>query len=83
MAVHICRHAGAKIARDRPIFCTRRYRYPLRSACVHSVSLLFSDPQGEAQVPTERPELIGGPWEVASAAGEPVTILLRAALYTL
>jgi hypothetical protein len=42
---------------------------PFRSMCVLSVSLLFSAAQGEAQVPTERPELIGGPWEVVSAYG--------------
>ena len=34
-----------------------------------SVSLLFSAAQGEAQIPTEHPELIAGPWEVASTSG--------------
>jgi len=34
-----------------------------------SASLLFSAVQGEAQVPTEHPELIAGPWEVASTSG--------------
>src|SRR3984957_1171434 len=42
---------------------------PLRSTCVLSIIFLFSAAQGEAQVPTEHPELIGGPWEVASASG--------------
>jgi hypothetical protein len=36
---------------------------------VLSVSLLFSAAQGEAQVPTEHPELVAGPWEVASTSG--------------
>ncbi len=34
-----------------------------------SASLLFSAVQGEAQVPTEHPELIAGPREVASTSG--------------
>jgi hypothetical protein len=42
---------------------------PLRSACVLSITMLFSAAQGEPQVPTEHPELIAGPWEVASASG--------------
>ncbi len=42
---------------------------PLRSTCVLSIGILFSAAQGEAQVPTEHPELIAGPWEVASASG--------------
>ena len=42
---------------------------PLRSTCVLSISLLFSAAQSGAQVATEHPELIGGPWEVASASG--------------
>ena len=42
---------------------------PLRLMRVLSVSLLFSAAQGEAQVPTEHPELIAGPWEVAGASG--------------
>jgi hypothetical protein len=42
---------------------------PLRSTCVLLISLLFNATRGEAQVPTEHPELIGGPWEVASASG--------------
>ncbi|MGB2641961.1 MAG: hypothetical protein WBG02_11225 [Candidatus Acidiferrum sp.] len=41
---------------------------PLRLLCVLSVSLLFTAAQGDAQVPTEHPELIAGPWEVASAS---------------
>jgi hypothetical protein len=41
---------------------------PLRSACVLSITMLFRAAQGEAQVPTEHPELIAGPWEVASAS---------------
>jgi hypothetical protein len=41
----------------------------LRLMCVLSVSLLFSAARGEAQVATEHPELIAGPWEVASASG--------------
>jgi len=41
----------------------------LRLMRVLSVSLLFSAAQGEAQVPTEHPELIAGPWEVASTSG--------------
>ena len=42
---------------------------PLRSTCVLSISLLFSAAQSGAQVAIEHPELIGGPWEVASASG--------------
>lgn len=41
----------------------------LRLMRVLSVSLLFSAAQGKAQVPTEHPELIAGPWEVASTSG--------------
>ena len=41
----------------------------LRLMRVLSVSLLFSATQGEAQVPTEHPDLIAGPWEVASTSG--------------
>lgn len=41
----------------------------LRVMCVLSVSLVFSAAPGEAQIPTEHPELIAGPWEVASASG--------------
>jgi hypothetical protein len=41
----------------------------LRLMCVLSVSLLFTAAQGEAPVLTEHPELIAGPWEVASASG--------------
>jgi hypothetical protein len=41
----------------------------LRLVFVLIVSLLFSDAQGVAQVPTEHPELIAGPWEVGSASG--------------
>jgi hypothetical protein len=40
----------------------------LRSTCVLLISLPFSATRGEAQVPTEHPELIAGPWEVASAS---------------
>ncbi len=41
----------------------------LRLMRVLSASLLFGTVQGEAQVPTEHPELIAGPWEVASTSG--------------
>jgi len=41
----------------------------LRLMRVLSVSLVFSAAQGEAQVPTEHPEPIAGPWEVASTSG--------------
>lgn len=39
-----------------------------RLMCLLSVSCLLSAPQREAQVPTEHPELIAGPWEVASVS---------------
>jgi hypothetical protein len=41
----------------------------LRITCVLSTSMLFSVAQGAAQIPTEHPELIAGPWEVANASG--------------
>lgn len=41
----------------------------LRLLCVLAVSSLVRVPRGEAQVPTEQPELIEGPWEVATASG--------------
>jgi hypothetical protein len=41
----------------------------LRLMRVLLVSLLFSALEGKAQVPTEHPELIAGPWEVASTSG--------------
>src|SRR3984893_16509267 len=41
----------------------------LRLMLVLAVSLLFNAAQGEAQVPTEHPEIIAGPWEVASTSG--------------
>jgi hypothetical protein len=40
-----------------------------RLACVLSITSFFSVWQGEVQVPTLHPELIAGPWEVASASG--------------
>ena len=39
-----------------------------RLMCLLSVSCLLSAPQREAQVPTEHPELIAGPWEVAAVS---------------
>jgi len=41
----------------------------LRSTCILSISLLFGAAQEEAQVATEHPELIAGPWEVAGDSG--------------
>jgi hypothetical protein len=41
----------------------------LRSTCVLLISLPFSATRGEAQIPTEHPELIGGPWEVGGTSG--------------
>jgi hypothetical protein len=71
MAVYICMHAGVKISQDRPVIFWHEEASmrPLRSTCVLSISMLFSAAPGEPQVPTEHPELIGGPWEVASASG--------------
>jgi hypothetical protein len=37
--------------------------------CILFVNCLLSAPPREARVPTEHPELIAGPWEVASASG--------------
>lgn len=41
----------------------------IRLICRLSISLVFGSSQEKAQVPTEQPELIAGPWEVASASG--------------
>ena len=43
--------------------------FVLRLMCILFVNCLLSAPPREAQVPTEHPELIAGPWEVASASG--------------
>jgi hypothetical protein len=43
--------------------------FVLHLMCLLSASCLFSALQSEAQVPTEHPELIAGPWEVASFSG--------------
>jgi hypothetical protein len=60
----------AKITRDcHAVLAEGVSVFLLRLMCVLSVSLLFIPARGEAQVATERPELIAGPWEVASASG--------------
>src|ERR1700693_6533030 len=40
-----------------------------RLMCVLSMSLFLNASQEEVQAPTEHPELIAGPWEVASPSG--------------
>jgi len=42
---------------------------PLRLTCLLSLGYLLCAMHGEAQVPTQHPELIAGPWEVAGAPG--------------
>ena len=42
--------------------------FVLRLMCILFVNCLLSAPPREAQVPTEHPELIAGPWEVASVS---------------
>jgi len=43
--------------------------FVLRLLCLLTISCLLRMPRIEAQVPTEQPELIEGPWEVATATG--------------
>ena len=63
-------HAGVKIAGDRPgIWALGVSMFVVRLLCLLSVNCLLSAPGSEAQVPTEHPELIAGPWEVANVSG--------------
>lgn len=61
--------AGVKIAQDRRgNWAQGASMFVLRLMCILFVNCLLSAPPREAQVPTEHPELIAGPWEVASAS---------------
>ncbi len=68
--VHGDKHADVKITQDRLFNLSQGVSMLLlRLTCILFISLLLSPAQEGVDIPTPHPELIAGPWEVASASG--------------